>query len=40
MVIRDHGLCVFLNLEKKSFAFAQGGVSGVESFISTEEQLQ
>jgi len=35
----DHRLYVFYIWKKKSFAHALGGVSGVASFITTDEQL-
>jgi len=39
MVLRDHGMYV-VYIWKKSTAHALGGVNGVASFITTDEQLQ
>jgi len=36
----DHGLYVVYIWKKKVSAHALGGVSGVASFIATDEQLQ
>ena len=40
LVIRDHGVYIhFVYIQKWNFAHALGGVSGVASFISSDEQL-
>jgi len=41
LVLRDHGVYMYVvYIWKWSFAHALGGVSGVASFITTDEQLQ
>jgi len=41
MVLRDHGVYMYIvYIWKWSSAHALGGVSGVASFITTDEQLQ
>jgi len=40
-VFRDHGVYMYdVYIWKWSYAHALGGVSGVASFITTDEQLQ
>jgi len=41
LILRDHGLYMYVvYIWKWSYAHALGGVSGVASFITTDEQLQ
>jgi len=40
LVLRDHGMYMYVVYIWKWIAYAQGGVSGVASFITTDERLQ